>query len=397
MRECRPKPSIVMLLDNAFRPDPRVANEARSLAAAGYRVTILAWDREGEHPPLEWWHGVLVERVAVRSRHRLGSGQLLYLALFWWCVFWRLVWRRVDAIHCHDFDTLPVGWAAAALKGCRLVYDAHESYADMLGANVAPWIKRAVVRLERLLCGRADAVLTVGELLAADLERRGARRTWVVGNWKCLEDFDFGPDVAATRRGELAPEAALVVGYVGWLNADRGVAPLLEAVAALDGVALVIGGDGPLADAAREAADGCPRIRFLGYVDPVQIPLYTSVCDVIYYGLDTSNANSRFSAPNKLFEALAAGKAVVCNDCGEIGRIVREESCGVVVGSLTRDALVSALSELREPGRLADCQARSQRAGRERYNWRHAERGLLDLYGAIGLGLGTAARPAVKA
>ena len=75
-------------------------------------------------------------------------------------------------------------------------------------------------------------------------------------------------------------------------------------------------------------------------------------------------------------------------------RIVREESCGVVVGHLTRDALVSALSELREPGRLADCQARSQRAGRERYNWSHAERGLLDLYGAIGLGLGTAARAA---
>ncbi len=93
---------------------------------------------------------------------------------------------------------------------------------------------------------------------------------------------------------------------------------------------------------------------------------------------------------------VAMPHSLLCSDDGKgmIGRIVREESCGVVVGHLTRDALVSALSELREPGRLADCQARSQRAGRERYNWSHAERRLLDLYRPVGLGLGTAARAA---
>jgi glycosyltransferase involved in cell wall biosynthesis len=160
----------------------------------------------------------------------------------------------------------------------------------------------------------------------------------------------------------------------------------LEAVAGLEGVGLVIGGDGPAAAAVREAAERCPRIRFLGFVDPRQIPLYTSVSDVIYYGLDTSNPNARYSAPNKLFEALAAGKAVVCNDCGELGRIVREESCGLVVEQLTREALAGALDALREPGRLADCQARARRAGSERYNWAEAERALLALYQAIGLG-----------
>jgi hypothetical protein len=53
-------------------------------------------------------------------------------------------------------------------------------------------------------------------------------------------------------------------------------------------------------------------------VDPARIPLYTAMWDVIYYGLDASNPNARYSAPNKLFEALAAGRAVLCNDCGEV-------------------------------------------------------------------------------
>jgi len=398
--------SILMLLDNAFRPDPRVANEARSLARAGYRVTIIAWDREGGRPPVEDWQGVRVERIHVASRHGRGSRQLLYLALFWWHAFWRAVDRRVDAVHCHDFDTLPLGWLIAALKGCRLVYDAHESYADMLAANVAPWIKRAVNRAERFLCRRADAEQTVGELLAADLRRRGAARTWVVGNWKPLEEFAaIPPGDLAARRAELGfggagfqpaslesagrmpapPSGGLLVAYIGWLNADRGIAPLLEAVADLEGVFLLVGGDGPSAAAVRRAAAACPRVRYLGFVDPARVPLYTSMADVIYYGLDASNPNARYSAPNKLFEALAAGKAVVCNECGEIGRIVREEACGRVVARLGREELAAALRELREPDRLAACQAHAREAGRLRYNWAQAERELLALYESLGV------------
>ena len=378
-------PRIAMLLDNAFRPDPRVANEARSLAQAGYRVTILAWDREGDLPPRELWRGVRVERIAVRSRHGRGSAQAFYLARFWWQVFWRLLGRRVDAIHCHDFDTLPVGWVLAALKRCRLVYDAHESYADMLGANVAPWIKRAVVWLERRLARRADATLTVGSLLEADLRQRGARHTWVVGNWKRLDEFAFDPTVVAARRRDMGLNGSLLVTYIGWLNADRGIAPLLEAVAADDGIALLVGGDGPLAPDVRRAAERCDRVRYLGFVNPTQIPLYTAMADVVYYGLDATNVNAQYSAPNKLFEALAAGKAVVCNDCGEIGRIVREERCGMVVPELSRQAVAGALAELRQPARLAECQARARQAGQERYNWAEAERHLLALYTSIGL------------
>jgi len=369
-----------MLLDNAFLPDPRVANEARSLARAGYRVTILAWDREGGRPECEWWQGVRVERFGPRSRHRRGSAQAVFLALFWWRVLWRLLGARAEVIHCHDFDTLPVGWLAAALKGCRLVYDAHESYADMLDASVAGWLRRLAARLERLLCGRADAVLTVGELLAEELRRRGARRTWVVGNWKPLDEFTFEPAVVAQQRRELAGESRLVVGYVGWLNADRGLEPLLEAVRGLESVGLIVGGDGPLAPRVREAAAQCPRIRYLGFVDPVRVPLYTTLVDTVYYGLEPTNPNARYSAPNKLFEALAAGKAMVCNDCGELGRIVREEGCGVVVERLTVEALAEALKTLCDEGGLAECQARARRAAERRYNWANAERALLDAY-----------------
>jgi len=381
--------SIVMLLDNAFRPDPRVAAEARSLVDAGYRVTLLAWDREGERPPREDWNGVDVQRLGPRSRHRLGSRQVFYLLRFWWRAFWAARRARPDVVHCHDFNTLPVGVLLTLFSRRRLVYDAHESYADMLGSNVAGWIKRCVQWFERRLIRRADAVLTVGDLLAAELQRRGSRCTWVVGNWKSPAEFDVPSDDVASTSSELGLGDGLVVVYVGWLNADRGIGQLLEAVAALPDVQLVIGGDGPFTPEVERAAADCPRIHSLGYVDPVRVPVYTALADVIYYGIDASNPNAAFSAPNKLFEALAAGKAVVCNRCGEIGRIVAEEGCGVVVDELTADALCRALRDLAEPPSRAECQDAARRAGAERYNWTHAEKTLLLAYADMGVPSGS--------
>ena len=188
----------------------------------------------------------------------------------------------------------------------------------------AGWIKRCIRGLERFLIRRAHAVITVGDLLAAELQQRGARRTWVVGNWKDPADFAVSSDEATAVRSDLGLDDGLVVTYVGWLNADRGIGQLLEAVADLPDAHLVIGGDGPFAPEVARSAAACTRIHTLGYVDPVKVPVYTAIADVIYYGLDASNPNVAFSAPNKLFEALAAGKAVVCNRCGEIGRIVAE-------------------------------------------------------------------------
>ena len=72
-------------------------------------------------------------------------------------------------------------------------------------------------------------------------------------------------------------------------------------------------------------------------------------------------------------------------DVRRAGRIVREEGCGVAVSELTCGTLAAALDELRQPPRLADCQARARQAGRQRYNWAQAERQLLGLYDAIGL------------
>ena len=100
---------ILMLLTNAFDPDPRVHQEAKALVGAGYDVTILCWDRDMKAPPREIVDGIKIERIYVRSTHGRGTGQMVFLFLFWLKAVKRALFRPFQVIHCHDFDTLLLG------------------------------------------------------------------------------------------------------------------------------------------------------------------------------------------------------------------------------------------------------------------------------------------------
>jgi len=374
-----------MLVPNGLNPDPRVCQEAKSLASHGYRVTIIGWDRTGElAPEEELAPGVHVRRIGVKSSYGLGNRQLLLLPLFWLGAF-RLAWRlQFDTVHCHDFPTLPLGFLIARLRRKPVVFDAHESYHEMLKDNVSPFIKRVIARVERFFVRRLSLLITVGGILEAEYRRRGARRTVVVGNWKRPSEFGFRPEVVREHRRKLRLNGRVVIAFIGFLNQERSIVQLLDAVRESRAVTLLIGGKGELVKEVEAASESADNIRFLGYVPPDEIPLHTAACDAVYYGLDGSNTNHRYSAPNKLFEALAAGKAMLCTDHGEVARIVREKGCGIIMDDTTPESFSQALERLSNRPALRQYQANARSAGRREFRWEVAERTLVAAYGRTG-------------
>ncbi len=377
-RECA-RPHVLMLLTNAFDPDPRVDREARALGKAGYRVTILCWDRDCGRPQKESHAGVVVERVYVRSTHGRGASQMFFLGFFWLRAFLKAIRMDFSAIHCHDFDTLPLGYVLSRLKRSRLIYDAHESYADML-ENVPVWMKKAIVTWEDFFLPRVDGLITVGEILEESFRSRGARKTVVVGNWKNPQDFCFVEKTLAEQRRLLnIPHDAFVVSFIANLGHERQIVPLIEAVKAMPQVFLLIGGRGPAEDIVKAAAAKYPNIFYLGFVPPSRIPLYTAMSQAVYYGFDPANTNSRFSAPNKLFEAIAAGRPVITGDFGEIGRIVKRYGLGCVLSHYSPKTIAEALEKLSDPKVLNEILLNAAEAARV-YSWDAAADRLVGAY-----------------
>ena len=373
---------VLMLLTNAFDPDPRVHQEAVSLVQNGYDVTLLCWDRDCKFPSQEVVDGIRIERIYVRSTHGRGSTQVPFLFLFWLKAYARASTKGFDIVHCHDFDTLPLGYLLAKRKKAKLIYDAHESYVDML-INVPIWLKKAIYNTENLLLRRTDLLITVGEILRKTFEKRGAQRSCVVGNWKDPDKFKFPQEVLNEEKRRLnILNGQLVISFIANLGKERQLAPLIAAVKDIPGISLIIGGDGPFRGVVQDAAQKYSNIIYLGYVHPSKVPLYTALSDIIFYGFDSKNPNSRFSAPNKLFEALAAGKAIITGDFGEIGKIVKDTECGLIIKKFTGEEIKKNLSSLK-PEILSRFKENSQKNALEKYNWQNACVTLLEQYSRL--------------
>ena len=396
-----PRPRVAMLISNGYAPDPRLQKQAHTLAAAGYRVTVIAWDRLRLYPvtaresapsllteTLKAWSGrraeppeaVSVVRVRVPAGYRTGRPLLTKMPRFWRQAFHELRRMRPDVIHACDLDTLPVAYLYRQLTGTPVIYDAREFYAGMVQANVGSIMSRALDALDGWLTPRVDAVLAVGERLAARQRALGGR-VWIVPNAQALPPAELTAAARPLiREGLGMPDDALLVVYVGYLTPDRLLTPLLDAVSALPDVWLLIGGIGPQADVVASYAARCSRIHALGWVPVDDVVAVVSSADVVYYGLDAQNPNSYYFMPNLAFTALAAGRPLLTTPVGEIAEVVQAEQCGVVMHAPTADAAIAALDTLRDGARRAALAERAAALGRSRYNWCAAATQLLEAY-----------------
>jgi len=371
------KARVCMLVTNDVVDDPRVLFEAEALAQAGYAVTVIGWDRTADADHVLDRNGFRIVQLKLRSTHGRGLTQPFFLAGFWLRA-WPVV-RQINpqVIHCHDLDTLPLGRWASRRLGAKLVFDAHENFPDMMVGHLPTFAVNCLRRVERRLAPRCDTLITVGELLAEFYRSLGARRVVVVGNWKDPADFKFPPEEIARTRAELGiHNGRLAVCYIANLGRERRIEPLLQAVGGDSRFMCVIGGDGPQADLVRQYAARHDNIRYLGRVPPRDVPRITAACDILYYGFDETNPNARWSAPNKLFEAIAAGKPILTGDFGEIGDTVRKTGCGAIADTRDAEGIAQGLAKLTDPDGLKYCTHPAQ----DLYSRREAVRRLIGAY-----------------
>jgi glycosyltransferase involved in cell wall biosynthesis len=212
--------------------------------------------------------------------------------------------------------------------------------------------------IEQEVFGQADAVLAVSEGVATYVRQEGAdeRRVYVVPNG--VDTSRFHPELDARElRERLGTVDSLVVGFVGSLRSWHGVDLLIDAFArcARPDWRLLIVGDGPerqdLESQARESVLG-GQISFTGPISHADIPLYIAAMDIPVAPYRW--APDFYFSPLKLYEYLAAGKAVIASDVGQIAGAIRHEENGYLVPPDDVPALSSALVRLADDAQLRE-------------------------------------------
>jgi glycosyltransferase involved in cell wall biosynthesis len=376
---------VVMLVRNAYTHDTRVEKEARTLVAAGHRVTVVA-DGGAGLPAHETRGGAEVVRVARAGPAVPGLRYLLHE----WRLARRLVGLRPTVLHAHDTNALiPVALAASRLR-IPFVYDAHELWLGRPRRDRSRLyfaLSQAWYRLvQRVAIPRAAAVLTVSPPIVGHLRRHyRLDHVHLVAN--------YPDDAGAVERlelrelpgGEAIDPALPVVLYLGGLMRGRGIEGLVEAMARLPDVQLVSLGEGPLLAQLRAfAATLGARVTFLPPVPPEMVNAYAASATLGVSPYVPEGLNNRYSLPNKLFHYMAAGIPVVASDFPQVRAIVQGAGCGVVVDTTRPGAIARGIREvLADPAEAEAMGARGRAAVADRYNWSHAAAALRAAYDAI--------------
>jgi len=337
-------PSSLMLLTYPHRPDPRVFRESRTLVRHGRTIHLIAWDREGGLPKEAEEDGVHVMRVGPRCPYRSAGKVITRLPRFWFNALRKSRRLDFDTIHCHDFDTLPLGLVLSRLRGKPVLYDAHELYSGMIRKDV-PTIADLVWKVEKWMSEKADEVITVNESLANILSKGRKEQVRIVMNSPDPGILD-GADIGEIRKRHNLK--GFVISYLGSLEPGRFVKELVESIEASGKIELAIGGNGTLAPLAEEGAMANSSIKFLGTLDTDEALRVTWASDLVVAMLDPSNPNYKASTPVKVLDAMACGRPVITSKGLDISRTVEEVGCGFVIPydkEAFKEVLAKALSD----------------------------------------------------
>jgi glycosyltransferase involved in cell wall biosynthesis len=377
-------PNIVMLLSNAFRPDPRVLKEANSLAAAGYSVTVICWDRLGELPTEDTLEsGVRVQRIhKVRTVYGAGARQILYTPRFWNAAIRKALPLKPDLVHCHDLDTLYAGWQIKKKLGCKLLFDAHEDYPALMSLYLPGVFIRLLNMFEHRMLKHVDATAAASTVFMDKVKAAGFTPVAHIPNVQYLAPFRAVSQeeiIQARRELGLTPEA-YVISYIGGFTRNRLLLPLVESMRSLPEVTLLLFGDGHQRLAIEESIKGMANVKYLGWLPSNQVPLYSRLSDVVYYCLRPDYPGAIYNSPNTLSNAMAAGRPVIANDVGDLGRMVRKTGCGILLDEVTPQTIREAILKLSDPNLRTRLGKAGRQAAESEFNWSTAENHLLELY-----------------
>jgi len=134
--------------------------------------------------------------------------------------------------------------------------------------------------------------------------------------------------------------------YTGSLSARRGTNFIAQLLAAAEDVRVVM--TGWIRDEATQQLSTHPRVEWLGLVTQEQSIELATRCDFILCHYEPSNINNIYASPNKIYDAIQAGCAVIINPEVRVSRFVREQGLGVVLDAYAPADFAKVAQSLRD-------------------------------------------------
>jgi glycosyltransferase involved in cell wall biosynthesis len=356
---------------------------ARRLVERGHQVDMITSDRE---PPIDaprWWQtsesGIRVHWTPLHYDNAMPFGRRMK-------VFLQFAWRaarygrrfRPDVIFATSTPLTIAIPAIAAKKqtGAPMVFEVRDLWPEVpiqVGALNNPVMRRAALALERSAYRASSHIIALSPPIARHLEQKGypESRISIIPNAADLDLFGANQDEqrSAVRASYPWLDHNPMVLFAGTLGIVNGVDYFVQIAAAVaehdPRVRFVILGDGAERDVVRQLAMASgvldKSLFMLGKVPKREIPRWLAGSDLATGFFTGHPFIGQQASPNKVFDALAAGRPVAMNFDGWLADLLRDHDCGILLPA--RDPAVAArmiLQRLADPTWLASSGQRAR-------------------------------------
>ena len=197
----------------------------------------------------------------------------------------------------------------------------------------------------------------------------------------------FGVDELFFNPKSKIKNQKFIIGYVGRLVKEKGIALVIEALQHLPEARLLVVGSGPLKQALSDYADSLEvshRVEFRSQVPSTQMPAqYAELDALVLPSLTQPNWKEQFG--RVLIEAMACGVPVVGSACGEIPNVIGD--AGLVFAENDGEALLQHLLKLhQQPHLRADLAQRSRARVLQHFTMQRVADATVGVYRQLAIG-----------
>lgn len=210
-------------------------------------------------------------------------------------------------------------------------------------------------KLECWVWRNADSVLPVSRVLADEIRKAGAEevRITIMPNGVQPENFLPVGDDAVKKQHNL--QGKIVLGFAGFLRDWHGLDSVVDLLARNDvpsNLHFLVVGDGPALSPLKKQVEELgvsDRVTFAGLVDREQLPRHIAAFDIALLPRCVA-----YCSPLKLFEYMAAGKAIVAPAQDNVREILEDGASGILFAPEDREAMTNAILCLANDSGLRD-------------------------------------------
>lgn len=300
-------------------------------------------------------------------------------------LFFFLIFHKSDVLLSNDLDTLLANFCASKLRRKQiLVYDSHELYTEVPELINRPKVQAVWKRIEQWIFPKLNHVYTVNESIAHIYSKKYNVPVKVVRNisplWKPIK-------ILSKQELGLPENKKIIILQGAGINIDRGAEEAVEAMKYLnESVLFLIVGTGDVIPQLQKQVKQqglTEKVWFLGRKPYQEMMNYTYHADLGLTLDKGTNANYKYSLPNKLFDYIHTETPVIASDLVEVKRIVTGFNVGLIVSSHDPEVIAETIKQLfTDPKKLEELKQNCKRA-QQHLTWEKETNVLNTIFEAI--------------